>query len=113
MPRHCEEKDHPAVVEGLAKLGTHNKQMDDIYKEVRTDFFRWRADLNSFRTAALQDATEIKELLCADLNWERRVQQVADKYASELRGTWDRIVSDRDRMLSRTDMLISMGSISA
>lgn len=106
-------KDNPAVVEALGKLGSHNKQMEDIYKEVRSDFYRWRTDLNSFRTAALQDAREIKDLFCSDLDWERRVQAVADKYASELRGKWDRLTSDRDRMLNRCDLLISMGSENA
>ncbi len=87
--------------------------MDDLYKEVRSDFYRWRADLNSFRTGALQDAREIKELFCNDLDWERRVLQVADKYASELKAKWNGIVSDRDRMLNRCDLLISMGSANA
>jgi hypothetical protein len=115
--RYCQQlakgKDNPIVVDALQKLGSQNKQMDDMYKELRAKYKEWRNDMNSFREAALQDARELKELFCSKLDWERRAQQVADKYASDLRSRWDRLTADRDRMLNTADLLINMGATNA
>ncbi len=113
----CQEiakgKDNSRVQDALAKLGSHNKGMQDSYKELRRNFYAWRADLNSFRATALQDAKEIHEAYCNKLDWERQVNAIADRYASELNGKWSRLQSDRDKMLSSADLLISMGSENA
>lgn len=115
--RYCQQigmgKNNPIVVDGLQKLGSHNKQMDDMYKELRAKYLDWRKELNAFREASLQDARELKDLFCYKLDWESRVQQVADKHASELRSKWDGLTADRDSMLNTADLLINMGSDNA
>jgi archaellum component FlaC len=105
-------KDSVLVSDAIAKLSSNTKDIDDRYRELRKRYVEWRKDLNSFRQGALADAREIKELLCAALDWQSRVEQITNKHASELKSKWERLTNERDRMLDTSDQLISAGAIS-
>ncbi len=105
-------KDSILAADAIAKLGSNTKEVDGRYRELRRRYLDWRKDLNSFREGALADAREIKEMFCVKLDWERRVEQIANKNAAELKSKWDRLTNEREQMLVTADQLISAGATS-
>jgi hypothetical protein len=102
---------NPDVERAMQELGRYRGGVAENYRSVLKDFREWERDVLEFRKTAAQDAKEVREAFCKEYDWEAKVKDIADGYASKLNAQWGSITGRYDRMLNAVDALITKNKV--
>ncbi len=96
------------VDQALKSLGEHRGTITARYKQLRQAFIAWRTDAVAFRSTTEQDSKDIRDAFCNDYDWEKKVEEISNRYANDLKGKWDGLKSQQTRMLNEVDQLLNV-----
>ncbi|NTX07367.1 MULTISPECIES: hypothetical protein [Myxococcus] len=98
---------NPDVARADQELKRYAGGIAENYRALRKDFLEWERDVLAFRKTAKQDADAIRDAFCKEYDWEQRVKEISDSYASTLNSQWGSITGRYDRMLKAVEVLVA------
>ncbi|GMU03757.1 hypothetical protein [Corallococcus caeni] len=95
-----------AVVDALKLLGEHRGTIVSRYEATKVRFWAWKKDAQDFRWTVHLQSKELRQAICDDADWDKKLQQMADANASRNQSRFDDLLSRRDQILGEVDLLI-------
>ena len=103
-------KQHPDVAAAVAEMSRDTKTAGDSYRSLRDEFNRWKAEVDKLRDWSAKDVEEIRLEFCAATDHDEvldNVNQIADRWATQLKGQYGTITGTADRIKNAADALIA------
>ncbi|NOK00689.1 hypothetical protein [Myxococcus sp. CA018] len=102
---------NPDVARAGQELSRYAVGIAENYRSLRKDFREWERDVLAFRKTAQQDADAIREAFCKEYDWEQKVKEISDGYASTLNSQWGSLTGRYDRMLKAVEVLVTANKV--
>ncbi|MCE9669924.1 hypothetical protein LY474_19175 [Myxococcus stipitatus] len=102
---------NPDVERALQELGRYRGGIAENYRALMKDFREWERDVLEFRKTAEADAVAVRDAFCREYDWEQKVNEITNSYASKLNNQWGSISGRYDRMLKAAEVLISQNKV--
>jgi hypothetical protein len=96
-------ENHPDVVKALETLKSYTGDTKQTVTQLKKDFNAWLREVRQIREFAIKDRDEIRAAICSagEYEVERRVKEVADRWASQISSSYGTMLGQADRLKSR------------
>ncbi len=94
---------HPDIVKALETLGTYAGNTKATVTQLKRDYNAWLRDVKKLRSFSDQDRDAIRNAFCTAGEYEMqdRVNEVADRWASDINSVYGTITGQADRLKAR------------
>jgi cytochrome c556 len=94
---------HPDVEKALETLRNHTGDAKGTVTQLKKDYNAWLREVRQLRDFAIKDRDEIRAAICTAGEYDvpRRVNEVADRWASQISSSYGTMLGQADRLKSR------------
>jgi hypothetical protein len=95
---------HPDIEKALEILSRHSSSAKATVTQLKRDYNEWQRRVRKLREFTIKDRDEIRETMCrtgGEYDMERRVGEVADRWASQISSEYGSILGLGDRLRER------------
>jgi hypothetical protein len=94
---------HPDIVKALETLGSYAGNTKATVTQLKRDYNAWMRDVRKLRSFSDQDRDAIRNAFCTAGEYEMqdRVNEIADRWASDINSVYGTVTGQGDRLKSR------------
>ncbi|MDQ3366710.1 MAG: hypothetical protein M3680_14895 [Myxococcota bacterium] len=95
---------HPDIEKALETLSKHGASTKATVTQLKKDYNQWLRNVRKLREFSVKDRDEIRDLMCrtgGEYEMERRVTEVADRWASQIASEYGTALGVGDRLRDR------------
>jgi hypothetical protein len=94
---------HPDVEKALETLRSYTGDTKNTVTQLKKDYNAWLREVRQLREFATKDRDELRAAICSSGEYEveRRVKEVADRWASQISSSYGTMLGQADRLKSR------------
>ncbi|MBX3155847.1 MAG: hypothetical protein KF773_07600 [Deltaproteobacteria bacterium] len=95
---------HPDIVKASEELRKYTADTKQTVKQLKKDYNAWLAETRKLRELTTQDHEALREVMCktgGEYDMKRMVEDVADRWASQISGSYGTILGRSDGLVER------------